>query len=193
MEINAKINYGKLKKLVQQMSKKYSVKVGLLAEKGGSEEISENLDLAGLGAVQEFGCDIKITPKMAAYLAIKAKEMGLPPREGKGDGYVHIPARSFLQAPLSKKNAVINELKKQIGTNAEEIEQYFGESGDMESLAIMLGAAGVEVVQQAFETNGDGQWAPNSPFTEALKGSNQPLYDTGDLQNKITFEVNENG
>ncbi len=193
MEIKAKVNYGKLKKLVQQMSKKYSVKVGLLSDKGGGEEVSENLDLAGLGAVQEFGCDIKITPKMAAFLAMKAKEMGLPPKEGKGDGYVHIPARSFLQAPLSKKNAVINEFKKQIGTNAEEIEQYFGETGDMKSLAIMLGAAGVEVVQQAFETNGDGQWAPNSPFTEALKGSNQPLYDTGDLQNRITFEVEENG
>ena len=68
-EISAKINYGGLKNLIKEMSKNYSVKVGLLAENGGSDEVSENLDLAGLGAVQEFGARIQVTEKMRKFLA----------------------------------------------------------------------------------------------------------------------------
>ena len=193
MGIKANINYGKLKDLVKELSKTYKVKVGLLADKGGSDEVSDNLDVAGLGAVQEFGCDIKITQKMAAYLAMRAKELGLPPKKGKGDGYVHIPARSFLQMPLTKRNAVINKLKEHFGADTEDIVDYIGQSGDLKSLAIMLGAAGVDVVKEAFQTSGYGEWQPNSPFTEAAKGSALPLRDTGNLESKITFEVEENG
>ena len=193
MNIDVKVNYGKLKELVQNMSKKYTVKVGLLANKGGSDEVSNNLDYAGLGAVQEFGCDIKITQKMAAFLAIRAKDLGLPKLEKKGDGYIHIPARSFLQMPLTKKNAVINELKKQLDTHdLEYIISYFGKTGDLMTLAVMLGASAVEVVNEAFDTSGWGQWQPNSPLTIAMKGSANPLQDTGELQGKITFEVEEN-
>ena len=194
MEIDVKVNYGKLKELVREMSKKYTVKVGLLANKGGSDEVSENLDVAGLGAVQEFGCDIKITQKMAAFLAIRAKELGLPKIEKQSDGYVHIPARSFLQMPLTKKNAVINELKKQLGgLKSEDIIDYILNKQDFMTLAVMLGASAVEVVNQAFDTGGWGQWAPDSPLTIAMKGSANPLQDTGELQGKITYEVEENG
>ena len=48
MEIEVNIDYGKLKKLVEAMSKHITVKVGLLANQGGTEEVSENLDLAGV-------------------------------------------------------------------------------------------------------------------------------------------------
>ena len=193
MEIDVKVNYGKLKDLIKQMSKNYTVKVGLLANKGGSDEVSSDLDYAGLGAVQEFGCDIKITEKMAAFLAIRAKELGLPKIEKQSDGYVHIPARSFLQMPLTKKNAVINELKKQLGgLKSEDIADYILRKQDFMTLAVMLGASAVEVVNQAFDTNGFGEWAPNSPYTIAMKGSANPLQDTGELQGKITYEV-ENG
>ena len=193
MEIKAKVNYGKLKELVKAMSKQYTVKVGLLSDKGGSEEVSQDLDYAGLGAVQEFGCDIKITEKMAAFLAIKAKELGLPKLEKQGDGYIHIPPRSFLQMPLTKKNAVINELRKQLGgLQKEDIAEYILRKNDFMTLAVMLGASAVEVVNQAFETHGFGEWQPDSPLTIPMKGSANPLQDTGELQKKITFEV-ENG
>lgn len=192
MEINTKIEYKKLKELVKNMSKQYSVKVGLLANKGGSEERGEDLDNAGLGAIQEFGCDIKITQKMAAYLAITAKELGLPKLQTKGDGYIHIPARSFLQMPLTKKNLVIKELKNQLATkDLDEIITYFGKSGDLMTLAVLLGASAVEVVRQAFQTQGFGEWAPNSPYTIAGKGSANPLLDTGELWQKIDFEVEQ--
>ena len=194
MEIDVKVNYGKLKDLIKQMSKNYTVKVGLLANKGGSDEVSSDLDYAGLGAVQEFGCDIKITQKMAAFLAIKAKELGLPKIEKQSDGYVHIPARSFLQMPLTKKNAVINELRKQLGSiKSEDIIDYILNKQDFMTLAVLLGASAVEVVNQAFDTGGWGEWEPDSPLTIAMKGSASPLRDTGELQGKITYEVEENG
>ena len=202
MDINVKVNYGKLKELVQNMSKQYTVKVGLLADKEGQKGVkgsddvpnTSDIDYAGLGAVQEFGCDIKITQKMAAFLAITAKELGLPKLNTQSDGYIHIPARSFLQMPLTKKNAVISELKKQLDTkDLEDIISYFGKTGDLMTLAVMLGASAVEVVMQAFDTSGWGQWKPDSPFTIAMKGSANPLQDKGNLQGAITFEVEENG
>lgn len=194
MEISAKIKYDKLKEFVKKMSEQYSVKVGLLANKGGADEVSDDLDYAGLGAVQEFGCDIKITEKMAAYLAITAKELGLPKLEKQGDGYVHIPARSFLLMPLTRKNAILKKLKKKFDTKyIEDITYYLGKKGDLMTLAVLLAASAVEVVQEAFDTGGFGQWEPDSPYTIAMKGSANPLLDTGELRRKITYEIEQNG
>ena len=201
MEIETEINYGGLKKLVQAMSKQYSVKVGLLADKGGSDEVSENMDMAGLGALMEYGADIKITKKMAAFLNIKAKELGLPAKEGKGDGYVHIPARSWLQMPLQKREALKKKIIEHFGGEGKEsIEAYITESGDLKSLAIMLGVSAVEQIQEAFDTSGFGEWKENSPFTIADKGSAMPLIGkgkdneaSGALRNRITYEVSDNG
>lgn len=192
MEIKTSIKYDKLKKLVQSMAKNYSVKVGLLSNKGGADEVGANIDYAGLGAVHEFGCDIKITEKMAAYLALTAKELGLPELHKKGDGYIHIPARSFLQMPLTRKNAILKKLKqKKIFHSQDEFIWYFGKTGDMMTLATLLGANAVEVVQEAFATSGYGEWKPDSPYTIAAKGSEMPLLDTGELRKKITYEIEE--
>lgn len=192
MEIKTSIKYDKLKKFVQEMSKKYSIKVGLLSNKGGSDEVGENLDYAGLGAIQEFGCDIKITPKMAAYLALTAKELGLPDLKKQGDGYVHIPARSFLAMPLSRKNFIIQKLKeKKVVHSQEEFAWWLGKTGDLRTLAEMLGANAKETIIDAFKTNGFGQWQPNSPYTIAAKGSANPLQDTGELWQKIDYEIEE--
>jgi hypothetical protein len=35
----------------------------------------------------------------------------------------------------------------------------------------------------------DNDWAPNAPFTVALKGSSTPLIDTGQLRQSITWSV----
>ena len=190
MKLKADIKYDKLKELVETMSKKYSIKVGLLANKGGSDEVADNLDYAGLGAIQEFGADIQITEKMAAYLAITAKELGLPKLEKQGDGYVHIPARSFLRMPLTRRGEVLKRLKKKMNVSSqEEILWYFGKTGDMMTLAVLLGATCKETIIDAFQTGGFGEWKPNSPYTIAAKGSDKPLQDTGALWQKIDYEI----
>jgi phage gpG-like protein len=191
--INAKINFKGIENLVKAMSKEYQVKVGLLANKGGADELSDNMDVAGLGALQEFGADIKITPKMAAYLHFKAEELELPESTKKGDGYIHIPARSWLQMPLEKRNDLKKRIIKYFGESKESIENYIVDTGDLMSLAIVIGNSAVEQIQEAFNTDGFGQWKANSLFTVAQKGSAKPLVDTGSLRQKITFEVNNNG
>lgn len=193
VNIEAKINYGKLKNVMKALSKHYSVKVGLLAMKGGADDVSENMDMAGLGALQEFGADIKITKKMAAYLAITAKELGLSNLNRQSDGYVHIPARSWLQMPLERRQELKKKIVAKYSDYDEAVEEDIAERGDFYGLALMVGASAVEQIQEAFDTEGWGKWTPDSAYTIAKKGSAMPLIDKGSLRQKVTFEVEENG
>lgn len=189
--IEAKIDFGKLKNIAKEMSKRYSIKLGLLAKYGAGEAVSENMDLAGLGMVQEYGADIKITPKMAAFLAIKAKELGLSPKAQKGDGYVHIPARSFLYQPIVGDAAGFRkEIKKELDDFAME---YIAEYEDFEELAKTIAVVGLTRIQKAFSDGGiNGEWRENSPFTIASKGSSKPLIDEGTLRGAVYYEVEKN-
>lgn len=184
-EKNNQVLTGKMKKIAKMLSKNYSVKIGILAE--NNKPISENMDLAGIGAVQEYGADIKITPKMAAYLHFKAKELGLPQKQSKGDGYVHIPARSWLYEPI--KNPEFRKLIYEF-IGDEELFQEYADKDIMKQLANLIGEAGLLQIQRAFDNSGiNGEWAQNSPLTVAKKGSSKPLIDNGDLRGSITYEV----
>jgi hypothetical protein len=193
MELDAKINFKGLEKLIKEMSKQYQVKVGLLANHGGADEVSDNMDLAGLGALQEFGADIKITQKMAAYMHFKAEELGLPPSDKKGDGYIHIPARSWLQMPIASKEGVkaIRDAIKESIPDDDELTDYLikNDSAFLRDIAEAVGANALLRIQQAFDSDGFGQWAANSPLTIAQKGSAKPLVDTGDFRRHVTYEV----
>lgn len=176
------------------MSKKYSVKVGLLASNGGGEEVSKNLDLAGLGAVQEFGAKIKVTDKMRSYFRYK---FGINLKKTTTE--IVIPPRSFLQMPLSRKNDLIKKLKSHAGI-AEDVADYIAETGDLQTIAILLGVSGVEQVKEAFNTGGFGEWEPNAPLTIEQKGSSMQLVGRGrendpsaHLRKSITYEVIERG
>lgn len=187
-KINAKVKYGKLKNLVEEMSKTYSVKVGILAD-NGNQPIEEDLDLAGLGAIQEFGCTINVTDKMRAYLHFKGLHLKQDTTQ------IHIPARSFLVAPLMRTG----ELKKEIQKNFYEGEsletvQLLVNMGDEELLKMLAYAVGIGAIAQinrAFETSGFGEWQANNPFTIKQKGSSKPLINTGNLASHITYEVSE--
>lgn len=48
-----------------------------------------------------------------------------------------------------------------------------------------LGVAAENLVQEAFKTEGFGTWAPNSPLTVFLKGSDKPLIDTAQLRRAV--------
>lgn len=185
------INFGKLKKIAKAMATKYTIKLGLLAEQGGSDSVSEDLDLAGLGVIQEYGADIKITPKMAAFLALKARELGLPKKEQKGDGYVHIPARSFLYEPIVGDS---KGFKKEINKEIDEFAiEYIAEYEDFEILAKIIAIAGFNRIIKAFNDGGiNGEWPSNSPFTIAGKKSDKPLINTSYLKNRITYKVEKN-
>lgn len=183
MQINAKVKYGKLQNIINAMTKDHKVKVGLLAEKGGSDSVSDNLDLAGLGAIHEFGCQIPVTDKMRGFFFHK---FGINLK--KSTTHIIIPSRSFLQMPLERRQDLRRKLQDKLG-ESENVLEYIEQTGDSESIAVLLGAAAVEQIMEAFESGGWGQWEPNSGITSSQKGSALPLVDTGNLKQHITYEV----
>lgn len=183
MQINAKVKYGKLENIINAMAKDHKVKVGLLAEKGSSDSVSDNLDLAGLGAIHEFGCQIPVTDKMRGFFFHK---FGINLK--KSTTHIIIPSRSFLQMPLERRQDLRRKLQDKLG-ESENVLEYIEQTGDSESIAVLLGAAAVEQIMEAFESGGWGQWEPNSGITSSQKGSALPLVDTGNLKQHITYEV----
>lgn len=209
-EINAKINYGNLKKLVEEMTKNYTVKVGLLAEKNGSEEVSPNLDMAGLGAVHEFGAEIE-NPGGQPYFI---NEFGMATFVKKNSFYgqllikrgqvtkphkINIPARSWLQMPITRNNGadLRNLIKEKADLTKNDIElaqefiAEYGESGILKDLALAVGVSAKEQIDKAFESEGFGEWQPNSPLTIKNKGSSMPLIDKGRFKKIVTYDIEE--
>lgn len=182
-EVKANIDYKRMKKLIQAITKEYQIRVGLLSGNGGDDEVSDDLDLAGLGAIMEYGATIPVTDKMRKYLA----SQGLYLKESTKE--IHIPARSFLQMPLEQKASEI--LKNTRADYSIQDINYFLDKDKLTliNFAVVLGAECVNAIQDAFDTGGFGQWEENHPFTIAQKGSSKPLIDTGNLRSKITAEI----
>lgn len=180
----SRVKYGKLSDVIQKLDKRRSIKVGILKPKG-SEPVSEDLDMAGLGAVHEFGTTINVTPKMRAFLHY----IGVHLR--KDTTQVEIPSRSFLRKAL-----LTAEGKKALQVwNVEEkqaLMDYLNkDTVSADALANTIGAKGLERVNDAFQTEGFGEWTPDSQITINRKGSAKPLIDTGALEGAISYEVKE--
>lgn len=180
----SRVNYGKLSQVIQKLDKKRSIKIGILGS-DGSQQVSDDLDMAGLGAVHEFGTTINVTPKMRSFLHY----IGVHLR--KDTTQVEIPSRSFLRDSL-----LTAEGKKALQVwNVEEkqalMDYLNGDTVSADVLANAIGAKGVERVSNAFETSGFGEWAPDSQITINRKGSAKPLIDKGALEGAISYEVKE--
>lgn len=95
----------------------------------------------------------------------------------------NIPPRDFLLMPLVTKH---REIIQSFGSGA--IRDAFAR-GDYKKMFALLGVKAEDIIQQAFETKGFGQWAPNAPATIDSKGSSMPLIDTAQLRRAITSDV----
>ena len=88
-------------------------------------------------------------------------------------------------------------LEPAIEYNKEEISRYLGEAikngldGNIDNANNALNKAGLKAQKSAQEwfTNPANKWAPNSPLTIRLKGSDKPLIDTGELRKSITYVI----
>ena len=98
----------------------------------------------------------------------------------------NIPARDPLYMPLIRHR---RELMQKLGSNS--MHQAFM-AKDFKKMFLLLGVAAEEIVQNAFETSGDGTWAPNLAGTIAAKGSSKPLINTGELRKSISSDVVNN-
>ncbi len=129
---------------------------------------------AWLAGIHEYGCKIKVTPKMRAYL----HSQGLHLKDTTT--YITIPERSFLRAGFDEHNAEVLKKAEQvmpdvlIGTMS--VERY------CEDIGLLLSS---KIKDYARDINSPA----NHPFTAEQKGSNNPLVDTGTMIESITFEV----
>lgn len=95
----------------------------------------------------------------------------------------NIPPRDFLIMPIQRHG---RELVAAMGKAS--ITKAIA-AGDIKKAYSLLGAVALGFVQQAFETSGFGQWAPNAPSTIRQKKSDRPLINTGQLRRAITNDV----
>lgn len=97
-------------------------------------------------------------------------------------GTARIPERSFMRSTtVAKKKDIIalqKKLLKSISDGSMEVPQALGLVGDMVSGLIREKIVAIRT-------------PPNSQATISRKGSSNPLIDTGQLKNSITFEVAE--
>lgn len=115
-------------------------------------------------------------------------------------GTSKMPQRSFLFKPLQEKlqftDPEMAQLRKAV------FKQFFLKNTPLKFFQD-LGAKALEVVEDAFNTNGFGEWKPLTVRTEnqfsktrkrkIKKNGYQILTDTGKLRRSITFKVKKRG
>jgi phage gpG-like protein len=126
---------------------------------GAQSSTEGGLTIAGIGAVHEFGTD----------------------KAGRGNK-TKIPERSFIRMPLEVKQSEITKAVEK------RLEQLLGE-GDIEGIFRLIGIAGEAQIQEAFDSQGFGNWEPNAESTATQKGSATPLIDDGTLRKSITSKT----
>lgn len=127
-----------------------------------------------LAAIHEYGCNIKVTPKMRAFL--HSKGLHLKPTTT----VIRIPERSFLRAGhdacIDKVLRNADRLLRLVICGRLSEEEFLDAIG--ENLASKIKAYAVDLSKPA-----------NHSFTVEEKGSSNPLVDTGDMIEGISFEV----
>lgn len=158
---------GNLKKAIKDLDvvNKKTLRVGIFPESG---------DLEMIARVHEFGCTIRVTPKMRAFLHHK----GLHLRGTTNT--ITIPERSFIRGGFRvnqkkfarhSKDMLIRAVEK--GVNPQVVFDRLGAelSGDIQDYAVDL------------------KKPENHPFTIKQKKSANPLVDTGRMVGEITHKV----
>ena len=129
---------------------------------------------AWLASIHEYGCRIPVTPKMRAFLHRKGLHLK------KSTTEIIIPERSFLRSGFDENHEDILKTTEAvlpdvlIGTMS--VEQY------AKTVGLQLASA---IKEYAVNLSSP----PNHPFTKEQKGSSNPLVDTGNMINGITYEV----
>lgn len=131
-------------------------------------------DSQWLAAIHEYGCNIRVTSKMRAYLHHKG--IHLKPTTT----VIRIPERSFLRAGHDAYiDEVMDKASKLVG---QVIDGKMSEEQLLDFVGLTLST---KIKTYARELSSP----PNSSFTIDQKGSSNPLVDTGNMIGGIYFEV----
>ncbi len=130
---------------------------------------------AWLAGIHEFGVNIAVTPKMRAWL--HANGLHLSPNTTS----IHIPERSFLRNGF---DASRGEVKKQAERALKMLSNGVFDADDVLELIGKVLAGQIKTYARNLRS------PAKHPFTlERNGGKANPLVDTGDMINSITFEV----
>lgn len=136
--------------------------------------VMEGGELGMIAYVHEFGCDIKVTDKMRGYLGSQGIHLK------KETTVIRIPERSFIRAGFDAKEGEWRNKVDDILQNA------LTGGIPIESALDMLG---LDLAGKIQEFARDLRSPPNSSATVKLKGSSNPLIDTGRMIGAIKHEV----
>ena len=176
---------------IQAIKKRFkkpgTVDVGIIdAGEHTDEEGAGEMTVAAIAFVHEFGAEID-HPGGTSYIigeGGKAQfvKAGTPGIVGVTKPHkIVIPERSFMRSTLKEKKKEIIALQKkmlvQIRKGEMTVEQALG----------LIGEFTADAMSQKLVQLKD---PPNTAATIKRKGSNNPLVDTGQTKNSITYEVN---
>lgn len=134
----------------------------------------EGGEMAWLAAIHEYGCRIKVTPKMRAYLHSQGLHLKATTDE------IVIPERSFLRAGWDNhKDEVIKKTDPLIA-------DVLGGTMSADQFCQTVGLLLKSKIQDYAV---DLRSPANHPFTIKRKGSSNPLVDSGDMVGAISYEV----
>lgn len=129
---------------------------------------------AWLAGIHEYGCDIKVTPKMRKFL----HSQGLHLKASTTT--IHIPERSFLRTGHDNKaKEIMKKCEMALG-------QVIDGKMSEDTFLDMFGQQFATAIKKQIR---DIRSPANHPFTTDQKGSSNPLVDTGGLIESITWEV----
>ncbi|HDK7180760.1 TPA: hypothetical protein PTW06_003680 [Clostridium botulinum] len=161
-----KDNSKKLKQAIEKIAKA-KIKIGIFGDSGS--------DVLMIANVNEFGCNINVTPKMRMWLHYNGLHL-------KGTTTsIKIPERSFVRRTAEEKQNKINKLI-QDGLN-----EVFTFQIDVDTFLNRVGQYLADLMK---ETLTEVSSPPNHPFTiERKGGKSNPLINTGRLRESVTFKI----
>lgn len=165
-KIIIKDNLKDLENIIKTLRSK-TIKIGIFG--------ADDSQLLMIAKVNEFGVDIKITPKMRRWLHVN----GLHVKKSTRD--IHIPERSFIRRTAAEKKNKIDEFIKQQMTELLTFQI---------SVETFFDRVGTYLVGLTQETLTEINTPPNHPFTlERKKPKSKPLINTGRLRGAITYKI----
>lgn len=161
------VKFKTTKNNIPQMQKSFKVLDGKKVQVGVLE--GEHKWLAG---IHEYGCNIPVTQKMRSYLAAQGLYLK------KTTTVIHIPERSFLRSGFDDRHErAVEQAERMISTGLFDADEVCAFVGQYLSQQIKLFARDLDS-------------PANHLFTvEQKKGKSNPLVDTGDMINGISYRV----
>lgn len=127
---------------------------------------------AWLASIHEYGCDIPVTEKMRVFLHSQGLHLK------KSTTHIHIPERSFLRSGYDENR---DKVVKVVQTLLAEVA-----AGRMSANAL-YSAVGLDLASKIKDYARDLDSPANHPFTTDRKGSSNPLVDSGNMIEGITW------